>query len=180
MNIFGGFPTQSESFTNEYGENITVYYGKFSFIIDVMIASFWIVVGFNCFKRNYKIAGIGTILRLIACCLSLINYWEYSRLSSSETDYYQAKQILGVCGIMGYASTLFIILGILLIVLKGRISTALKTAFILFPIVRVIATDILMGYNWYTWIEILYAVGLTIWSFIDKTDKSELIETSKS
>lgn len=103
MNIFGGFPTQSESFTNEYGENITVYYGKFSFIIDVMIASFWIVVGFNCFKRNYKIAGIGTILRLIACCLSLINYWEYSRLSSSETDYYQAKQILGVCGIMGYA-----------------------------------------------------------------------------
>lgn len=171
MNSLGSFPSTPVSLSNEYGESITFAIPSFSYIINVLMGIFWVIIGYSCFSRKCVLGATGAVLCLAACIASLMIYVTYCRMAAPDADYYQARQALETGQLLSYIDTVCYFAGILLIAVKGRISVALKAAFILYPAVAFIAYSFLAGHEWYIWFQTVYAIGLTVWSFNDKSNQ---------
>ncbi len=164
MNRFGAFPARTVSISNEYGETITFTTGYMGGIIDIILAIFWAALGCRCFSRRNMMAGAGSAMRFVACCLSIAVWLRYASVHPGG-DFYEAKQVLDFGMAMGPVSMVLIITGIILIAIKGDIPVALKAAFILYPVLEPVALNLFMGHSWYLWFETVYAIGLTAWAF---------------
>lgn len=175
MQQFGMFPAKVATFTSEYSNSVTLSSNTVSFFICILLFIFWSFLSIKCFKYRCKLGGIGAILRTLSCTTSLYIGFLYNQLINSTKSYEDVMPIVELSKVLGYADLTFSIFGIILLVIKGNISMALKIGFAAYPIIRVIAVNALGGYAWYPWIEIIYAVGLLVWSFYEgnNTNKSK-------
>lgn len=169
----GMFPPKVVTFTSEYRNSVTLSTNPISLFFDGLLFIFWSFIAIKCFGRHCMAGGIGAVLRVIACAISICTGMLYLKLSGSDLTYEDVMPIVSFCSILGYASVVLVVVGIILLVLKADISNALKIGFAVYPIVRLIAVNGLGGYVWYPWIELAYAVGLLVWSLKESNNKQD-------
>lgn len=167
----GMFPPKVVTFESDYGGTTTISTNFVSIFFDVLIIIFWAFITIKCFKCNWILASIGATIRLLSVVVSIYIGFVYLNLIDSAATYDDVIAKTSICNVLGYVSWMLTILGIILLVAKSDISLGLKISFAVYPVVRLIAVNGLGGYVWYPWIELIYAVGLLVWSLKESNNK---------
>lgn len=162
---FDAMPSLSATYTNEWGESIT--FNGISYATSVfyaLVAVFWIFVAVKGFRKNCIVGAIGAVVLALSFVFSSFHTGVIAGAVSSGIDYDSIKHVIASSSLPSWLLDSVSILGMLLLAIKGDISKFLKTAFILYPVMSVIAFSLLFGHKWYIWFQIVYAIALVVFT----------------